>query len=42
MGSKLLWLGLTLIMSAKLIALPLELVGAILMIIGVIMLFLDK
>ena len=42
MGNKLLWLGLTLIMAGKLITFPVELVGEILMIIGVILLFLDK
>lgn len=42
MGTKLLWLGLTFIMAGKLIALPVEVVGEVLMIVGVILLFLDK
>ncbi len=42
MGQKLLWLGLTFIMAGKLLTLPLEVVGEVLMIIGVILLFLDR
>jgi hypothetical protein len=43
MGTKLLWLGLTFIMAQKLFTpIPMELVGVIIMIVGVILLFLDK
>lgn len=42
MGTKLLWLGLTFIMAGKLLPLPLEVVGEVIMIIGIILLFLDK
>jgi len=43
MGGKLLWLGLTLILSTLLSVIPaVKVVGDVLMIIGVVLLFLDK
>lgn len=43
MGGKLLWLGLTIIMMEGLLSgLPFRVIGAIIMIIGCILLFLDK
>jgi hypothetical protein len=44
MGSKLLWLGLTLILAvAQLVpGLPLELLGALVMILGCVLLVLDR
>jgi hypothetical protein len=42
MGTKLLWLGLTFLMAGNVLALPVEIIGQILMVIGVILLFLDK
>jgi len=44
MGAKLLWLGLTIIMCSSLLAfIPVtSIVGQIIMIVGVILLFLDK
>lgn len=44
MGAKLLWLGLTIMLAVKVFipTLPLDLVGALVMIIGVILLLLDR
>lgn len=43
MGTKLLWLGLTLILSTILGFIPaVKIVGEVLMVVGVILLFLDK
>lgn len=44
MGTKLLWTGITFILALPLLAvgLPVEIVGAIFMLIGLILLWLDK
>jgi len=43
MGSKLLWTGTTLLLAGKLLPIPsVEVVGAVIMIIGLILYWLDK